>query len=50
MTLILRLPFSIVNANSPCGGFVFDMLNAEIDAETNPATMRHPYAKPRRLR
>ena len=42
--IILKPPFNIVNANSPRGGFVFDMLNAQIDAETNPATMRHPQA------
>jgi hypothetical protein len=48
--LILKLPFSIMNANSPRGEFAFIILNAKIDEETKPATMRHPYAQPRRLR
>jgi hypothetical protein len=44
MTLILNPSFNIVNANSPRCGFMFDMLNAKIDAEANDATMRHPEA------
>jgi hypothetical protein len=47
--MILSLAFNIVNANSPQVGFVFDILNAKIDAQTNPATMRHPQAQLRRL-
>jgi hypothetical protein len=42
--VILKLPFNIVNAISTPVGFVFDMLNVKIDAETNPATMRHHQA------
>jgi hypothetical protein len=41
MTLILNPSFNIVNANSSRCGFMFDMLNAKIDAEVNDATMRH---------
>jgi hypothetical protein len=44
MTLILNPPFNIVNANSLRDEFMFEMLNAKIDAEANDATMRHPEA------